>query len=95
MNFLFKLAPIVRLDALDNVQAPLEQFNQKMQTVGPLLAGAALIVTVLCIIFAGEKRTPAYIKKAILICVCAAIIANYANIIPIFNDLFAQIFPGK
>lgn len=95
MNFLYKLAPIVKLDAVDNLSQVVGDFNSKMQKAGPVLAGAALIITVLCIIFAGEKRTPAYIKKAVIICICAAVIANYANIIPMFNELFQKIFPGS
>ena len=96
MNILTKLAtPIMKLDALDNLSTVLTNFNEKMKTVGPLLGGAALIVTILMIIFAGEKRTGAYVKKAIIICVCIVLISNYANIIPMFEDLFNQIFPGS
>lgn len=94
MNFLYKLAPIMRLDAIDNLSSVMTEFNGKMKELGPLLAGAALIITLLCIIFAGEKRTAAYIKKAVIICICSAVIVNYANILPLFNELFTKIFPG-
>ena len=95
MNFLFRLAPIMKLDALDNLSSVMQDFNNKMKDLGPLLAGAALIVTLLFIIFAGEKRTGAYVKKAIIICICSAIIVNYANILPMFEELFTKIFPGS
>lgn len=62
--------------------------------VGPPMAAIALIITLCCIFFAGEKKTLPYIRKAILICIGVAIILNIGYVVGFFDWMVKQLFTG-
>ena len=74
-----KLAPGTA--PLTNLETFLKDVLNISKRIGPIAGIIALVITLVFIAFAGEKKTPQYVKKAILICVIIVLLANVGWII--------------
>ncbi len=89
---MYKLAAhLVRLNPLDNLGDGVNSILESSRKIGPALGGIALIITIICLIFAGEKRSAAYVRKAIIIFLAIAIIVNLGYVVSFFNWIVKEL----